>query len=285
MPSHLRNRVQSAAVAGALLGIAHAMWPDPGERSVWVYRCITTFGYGHLIGAAWFARQRMAQLRPRDIPVPLWRIFIITSIGTLLGTYAWLLHLAPGLILFFFGVSAWHVAENDLALGQAYRDEGRLPDLIRSPTGHAGALAATSVVVLAGLLTPELGWTVRLGLTWTGPSLSDVFAAVTGYHLVSWVRFMIDRIRWIRWIDADSPGRMYRALLAVHALPLAISLALLGSGDRVATAETLVFGPGLYLFWSVLHVLQTAISRTQHPTGREDLFSPSHSSPITETQS
>jgi hypothetical protein len=37
-------------------------------------------------------------------------------------------------------------------------------------------------------------------------------------------------------------------------------------GDRATSAEALVFGPGIYLFWSVLHVIQTAAARTRRQT-------------------
>ncbi|MBW2241160.1 MAG: hypothetical protein JRH01_04175 [Deltaproteobacteria bacterium] len=260
MPLRLHNRVQSIAAVSLLLGLAHTLWPDPGERSAWIYRCVTTFGYGHLIGAAWFGRRLFGTLRPPPVSPILWRAFVLTTVAVLLGVYSWSLHRAPGLILFFFGVSAWHIAENDLALGQAYRNGGRLPGLSRPWSGHLRALGVTSIVVVAGLATPELGWTPLMGFPWSGPSLSDVFAAVTGYHLVSWVRFIIDRTRWS---DDTSARRQRRDLIAVHVLPLAACLALLEIGERAAPIEALVFGPGIYLFWSVLHVLQTAVTRTR----------------------
>ncbi|MCP5056084.1 MAG: hypothetical protein GY937_05080 [bacterium] len=263
MPSHLHNRVQSAVAVGLLLGLAHAVWPDPGERSAWIYRCVTTFGYGHLIGAAWFGRRHFRALRHRTIPPGLWRGFVLTTLGASLGVYAWSLELVPGLILFFFGISVWHVVENDLALGDAYRDRGRLPNLSHRPRGHLKVLCVTSVIAFAGLATPEFGFAALLGIAWSGPSLSDLFAAVTGYHLISWVRFIVDRMRWV---DDGSARRFRRDLAAVHVLPIAACLMLLGMGDRATSAEALVFGPGIYLFWSVLHVIQTAAARMRRLT-------------------
>lgn len=282
MPSHLRNRLQSFAAVGLLLGLAHVLWPDPEERSAWIYRCVTTFGYGHLIGAAWFGRRRFGTLRPHAIPPALWRAFILITLAVLLGVYASSLRLAPGLVLLFFGVSVWHVVENDFALGDAYRHEGRLPGFSRPLNGHLKTLGVTSCVALAGLATPEFGWTTQLGVAWSGPPLSDLFAAVTGYHLVSWVRFIIDRTRWV---DDGSVRRLRRDLIAVHVLPIAACLLLLGMGDRATSVETLVFGPGIYLFWSVLHVLQTAAARTRRLT-RDDRGSDSpHPSPVMEKRS
>lgn len=263
MSLHLRNRLQSITAVGLLLGLAHALWPDPGERSAWIYRGVTTFGYGHLIGAAWFGRRRFGALRPQGIRPALWRAFVLTTIAVSLGVYASSLELAPGLVLFFFGVSVWHIAENDFALGDAYRGKGRLPAISRPSKGHSKALGVAFVVGLAGLATPEFGWTARLGVAWSGPSLSDLFAVVTGYHLISWVRFIIDRTLWV---DDGLARRLRRDLAVVHVLPVAACLMLLGMGGRATSAEALVFGPGIYLFWSVLHVLQTAAARTRRLT-------------------
>lgn len=90
----------------------------------------------------------------------------------------------------------------------------------------------------------------RLGLTF-----GDVFAASTGYHLVSWIV-----LTWHR--SANEPRRTMRLLAATHVAPIALGTACLSLETPLTAAlRQSFFAPAPYLFWSVAHVFHTLWKR------------------------
>jgi hypothetical protein len=146
-------------------------------------------------------------------------------------------------VLGLVALSVWHIAENDAAMARARLrplPPGAglgLPPL--GPVGRALSLPCTVLVLaLAYRALPDPG---RFG---------DVFSAVTLYHLVAWVAF------------ARARGASPLRLAALHAGPAALCAALwLAPEPGAAPLRAIVFSPGLYLFWSALHVVQTARAR------------------------
>jgi len=93
----------------------------------------------------------------------------------------------------------------------------------------------------------------------SGVRFGDVFSGVTLYHLVSWLVFSMDRARAV---GGEQGVRAVRRLVGVHVAPLTVCAGLLGWSDPGALVlQEALFSPAIYLFWSVLHVIQTAIVR------------------------
>lgn len=101
----------------------------------------------------------------------------------------------------------------------------------------------------AGVFLPDAGGFPR----WL--SFADLFAATTGYHLVSWIVRSVERVR----VRNDGTGAL---LIAAHAVPatlVAIGLLVDTYGARALRAA--FFAPAPYLFWSCVHVVDTWIQR------------------------
>lgn len=98
-------------------------------------------------------------------------------------------------------------------------------------------------------------------LSWL--TVADLFVATTLYHLVSWLIFFSDRIRSLSLRgEGAAAARVWRGLLGVHVPPALICGGLLFTPtDALAPARFLLFSPAIYLFWSFVHVLQTAAVR------------------------
>lgn len=92
----------------------------------------------------------------------------------------------------------------------------------------------------------------------------EVFAAPALHHLLSFLLLAGARLRSAETAPAERRALAWR-LGATHAVPLVAGGALLlgapGAGSRGAE---LMLSPGLYLFWSTLHVAQTWWSRRPH---------------------
>jgi hypothetical protein len=272
-----RNRGLTAlAVAGAL-GAAAFVFPDAARRGEVQYLCVLSLGYGHLLGALAFSRERLASCVARGVPPALFWSFVASSAASAFAVYSLALRAAPLLLLPLLAIATWHTAENDLALGRAYREGFRLPPLPRSPRHHAVSIAATAAVLLAaGLAPPWRGWIAAevpplaplLGRLPPSPlAFSDVFAAATGWHLLSWLLFLWDRARACeRDGQPQAAAALRRGLLVWHAAPIAVC-ALLAASEAapLAPLRAAVFAPGLYLYGSMLHVLQTALLRGLEP--------------------
>lgn len=325
-----RNRVVTLAWVGGCLGAFAVVYPEPLARSQAQYLFVTTLGYGHLIGAAVFARRRIAARRPREIPQPLFAALIGVSAATGFACYALAGGLYTGVFVPLLAVSVWHIVENDLCLGRAYRDGFVLGPVPRRGTGLA-ASAGTTALVLAvsqATLAPQesqiflpaaglveiahlalraaagasglfllvrgtdatqrvVGFALIAGGVLlpsrippeTGFGFSEVFFSVTLYHLVSWLVFLADRTREASRssIDAATAGTTWRRLFWVHVPPAGVCAALLWWPDPAAASiRDAVFSPATYLYWSVLHVLQTAWVRSRPSTSPHGGFPARH---------
>jgi len=169
-----RNRILSLTTVVSYLTLAHVLIADPLRRADFHYGLVITLGYGHLLGAAFFARKRFGHRLTEAMS------FTPAALGAWLGllspgsqkTLGWLCLLAGVLVLYagytlllnwsvafalpMLAVSTWHSVENDLALESTYRSRLRPGPLPRSPEIHLATLGIT-----AGLLA------------WAGASLFD----------------------------------------------------------------------------------------------------------------
>lgn len=248
-----RNRLISAGCVAAFLLLTHLLCGDPAQRARTQYRFVITLGYGHLIGALALSARRLARCLPSGVPPALLAAFAGASGLTLFAGYAWLSARAPSSLLPLLAISTWHVVENDLALARAACTQQPLGPLARALPDHLAAALATLVLLVLAAAT--------LG----GPGFGDVFSAVTLYHLVQWLVFLAARAR-----SAGVAARraLWRRLARVHGLPAIVCLGVLALDDaRAAALRHALFSPSLYLFWSVLHVLQTALARERGARG------------------
>jgi hypothetical protein len=267
----LRNRLLALALVGAFVGLLRWLAPAPAERAVWLYLVALPLGYGHLIGAAVFScapgrrSQRAAGSRW------LASAFAGSCVLSLLAIYTWALQidvLQPWVLIPMLLLSAWHIAENDLALGCAYRDALRLGGVAHTLRHHGIALVLTAGVGVAALATPEgaafsrawLGGWVRPWRPWF--MLDELASAVLLYHAVSWLIFFEARACALRPRAAIDAARLRRRVFALHAVPLALNAALY---LWLPAIHFYVAAPALYLFWSVLHAIQTAAVRGLGP--------------------
>jgi hypothetical protein len=265
-----RNRAMSLAVVVVLLGLLR--WLAPADRAVWLSLIAFPLGYGHVAGASVFARTSLPRSREPG-PARLLRSALVgSSILTIFAIYAWALRslslqpfvLTPLLLLF-----AWHIVENDLALGRAYyRDEMRLGPVARALRGHATALAVAVGVGLFAFSTREGALFSRVYFggeflpvqAWL--ALDELSSAFVLYHTLSWLFYFEDRVRVRRRTSAPEARRLRRRVLSFHAAPLAVSALLYLCAPNVH----LFFGtPAVYFFWSALHSLHTSVVRGVEP--------------------
>src|SRR5262245_53866776 len=124
-----RNRWLAFAIVGGFVALLRALAPAPAERETWLYLVALPLGYGHLIGAAVFGRRQRWSRGASASSRALATAFCGSSLVTLLALYAWALgdaRLQPLVLIPLLVLSAWHIVENDLALGRAYRNGLRL---------------------------------------------------------------------------------------------------------------------------------------------------------------
>ncbi len=219
-------------------------------------------GYGHLFGAWLFARRR-ARLIGLDTA------FAAVSLLTLLCAYTWALQvealrffvLVPMLLL-----SGWHIAENDLALGRADREQMRLGPIPRDARRHTSALGVTALLGLGALATPDGAFYLQLYFGVAPPfvltTLPELATAVLMYHAASFVLFSLERARRM---PPTAARRLRWRLFQVHALPLAANAFLYCA---LPSLHSYLAAPTLYLFFSVLHALHTAALRGVEPGHR-----------------
>jgi hypothetical protein len=178
--------------------------------------------------------------------------------------------------------------ENDLAISRAYKGGLRVGPLPRSRAHHAVSLGVTGLVVVAGSWT-ESWRELASGLRWNAGvgepvaphsdpgsaalagwlDLPDLFVLVTLHHLLSWLILLADRVRALRAAGrGGEAASLSRRLVAVHLAPaLACGLLLSIPAARVESIHLFAFGPAVYLYWSVLHVVQTSWRRGLEPRG------------------
>lgn len=296
-----RYRARTAAVVVGFLAISAMLWPDADERAVAQYRLVIALGYGHLIGAAVFSLPRMRVLVPRGVPPSWFWSFVIVSVAVAFAVYGSIARQHPAVVLAMLAISTWHVVENDRAIAHALARGGTpgplahlaaapleavgitllviiafqslLPgdaaswaggdaglQALRATTLGAGALlllrgrvATGASIVIGSIVVPDL---VRR-FAWLG--YADVFTAATLYHLVGWLVVLRDRAR------SSAPeiaSRQRSRIWALHAAPMLVcAISFVTNGAWAVAARDVLFAPAIYLFWSVLHVVQTAAVR------------------------
>ena len=240
------NRTASAAIVAAYLAASARAVPDADARASLHYAVVTAVGYGHLLGAARLPGRGLAARAS-------WALGIANAFALYALALAWL----PEVALLLLAASAWHAAENDLALGAAYANGHRPAPHARSARTLAASGAAAAAVVgaagcaLAGIPLGPLG----------ALSFGDVFAAATLHHLVSFALLLAARARAVARRDAAAGARLAARLAAWHAGP-ALALALLPfAGAGGAALRAALVAPPFYLFCSALHVAQTTWQR------------------------
>lgn len=256
-----RNRIASLLTVAVAIGGLRCVWPDAEVRNERLVFLVLGLGYGHLGGAFWFARQRLRRWFPQSASAQLVSAFLVTSAGVGFGAYRLVLMRAPSLVLLLLGVATWHVFENDVHLARSYAC-GRAAPVSRS-LGRHGLAVALSAATVAWL---GVSWIQRDGgrtLAALPPPLEftfeELFAATTLYHLVSWLAFSL---------ESASCARRRAAILASH-LP-GLWLAALASRGSQPTLAGWIFAADLYLYWSVLHVVQTLAMRGRERPVRRD---------------
>jgi hypothetical protein len=279
------NRPVSLASVAVFLLATHASLADADTRASVQYLFVVTLGYGHLLGAVLLPRARPAPASSGSSRALLVS-FLVVSALTGFAAYAWVVGRAPTLMLPLLAVSAWHTVENDLAIGRAYANGLRVGPLPRGWTHHVVSLAVTGLVVLLGTRTESWGElaqslgrsqrdraaSVTAGQTRWPPfvgrlDLPDLFVLVTLHHLLSWLILLADRVRALRAVGrGDEAARLLRLLAGVHLAPALVCVLLLAlPSPRAGSLHLFVFGPAVYLYWSVLHVVQTIWRRGIEP--------------------
>jgi len=252
-----RNRLVTAGLVAAFLLATHAQWPDPQARSERQYLFVIALGYGHLIGAAVFGRQRTRRLAPAGVSPRLFKLFVGVGVLNLFALYAWLSNVWLAFFLPLLAVSLWHIVENDLALGRAYGERLALGGLPRSREHQLAALGVTALLLALAAGSAALPGGL---LRFPGFGFGDFFSAVTLYHLVQFLVFFADRARTLP--QQAERRRLWRRIAWVHLPPALLCTALLlAPGERFGALRYAIFSPQIFLFWSVLHVAQTIAAR------------------------
>ncbi len=265
--------------------------PDPAARAELQYHAVITLGWGHLLAA-------LGPLRGVGGASWRSRVLGWCAASWAFALYALLLARWPGWVVAALAISTWHTLENEQALSRLSRGLalGPLPRRAGDHLLPLGATAAVGWLVLgtpegaalvalggglgavwleaarAACVATGLGLAfgsrpervaapllVALPLLPTGwwsawLQLSDVFVVVTLHHLLSWLLVACAELRARGW--GSGLGRW---LALTHLPPLVVCLGLLACD--VASLDPVrawLLAPGVYLFWSVLHVAQTA---------------------------
>jgi hypothetical protein len=154
-----RNRAVTVTCVCAFLVITRMLVEDPRLRAERQYLFVITLGYGHLIGAAVFARQRIADLVPGRWSHRLGGVAVGLGVLDLFVVYAWATHVSLAVFLPLLVVSIWHIVENDLALRRAYTAPMGLGPVPRWGEHQLAALAGAALLasVAQQLLSPVAG--------------------------------------------------------------------------------------------------------------------------------
>lgn len=268
-----KHRLVSALAVGVLLGGLRAVAPEGAARTHAFALLALPLGYGHLLGGLWFARRRLAARLPtRAARVPAAALALV-SVANLLALYGLALRspaAAPWVLGALLLVSLWHIAENDLALARAQPGDAASAGLAHRPRDIVLALCLVTGIAGAACATPEGAWYASRWLGADAPlrapfDLEELTSAILLYHAASWLRFAWLRARPRDPTDRGRSRRQRRDLVGVHALPLVANAVLFWSAPDV---HAQLASPALYLFWSVLHAVQTASVRVRGPAAR-----------------
>jgi hypothetical protein len=173
-------RIRGASALGALgtvLALRSLLPLEHSEQGAYLF--VTTFGYGHLLGASFGGRRASARA---DMHSRLLRgAFVVTSLASLQAAFTGVLAAAPWIVLPMLYASLWHIVENDVAIqGSARAGLSALPFprsrehhlLAGSLTGLLAALAGRSAQAPAFEGTPAaLEVAIYLLLLAPGPLL------------------------------------------------------------------------------------------------------------------
>jgi energy-converting hydrogenase Eha subunit E len=251
------------------LASMYAIEPDPVARSILHYRVVIILGYGHLIGATAGSLARRRRSGEDADSLARRTSHWLLAIALLFSLYCMALKQLPALVLPLLALATWHTVENEWALHAAYRRDHHLPPLSRDPRVQLATLTLTALVlaIAGGTLEREdigdLLPLVVLEIATTRPlaplCFGDVFAASTLFHLVGWLAFLGQRGAAQ---GPDAWNRTVRLLAWTHLPVVGLCLVLLAlPADMLMTLRGAVFSPAIYLFWSMLHVGQTVVSR------------------------
>lgn len=244
----------SIALVALYLAMAFALEPDPRARGDLHVRLVLTLGYGHLLASVVRARTHDT-VGTATRAARWWALLLAAYLA-----YAELCRRWPPLPAVLVAISAWHTIENDRAIRRCARDAPRpIAALARSWRSHA--IDAALSVALAGSAA-------AVARRVHGVDPTDVVAAFTLHHVVTWLVLMLGRAR-----EARALPSMLRRLAWLHApmaLLCAAAMGVLARGGAlpeplVAVAETLL-SPGTYLFWAAVHVAHTLLLRRRSGT-------------------
>jgi hypothetical protein len=239
----------------ALVLTLRAFAPDPGARRSWLLLAALGLGYGHQLGALCFGRRR------RVAPLTLALLATTALTGGLVFAMLLASPAAPLLLVTLALVAAWHVLENDAALGRAGAGGLRLPPLPRARALRLAPIAAAVALVGLAWQAPGLApRAVAAGLpiwlaAWTA---EEVIAALLLYHTACWLG---------RAVAATPAGRRLRTrrcavVLLVHALPLAL---MAGARELAPAVFAFAAAPPIYLLLSAAHAVHTCVERGLEP--------------------
>jgi hypothetical protein len=112
-------RIRSASAGGALLTVLVLRSALPAHAAeLGAYLCVTTFGYGHLLGASFAVRRRRGS---DDAAVKLLRAALVaTFLASVYAAFTGVLAAAPWIVVPMLYASVWHIVENDIAIGRSH---------------------------------------------------------------------------------------------------------------------------------------------------------------------
>jgi hypothetical protein len=263
--SAARARTISIALVLGFLALTHLLALEPGERAELQYRVVIAIGWGHLLAALGRRRRRGRH----D-----WRAWALgLSVASwLFALYAALLEQWPGWVVVALAISTWHTVENDRALSRAATRGLALEPLPRRPREHLLPLGATAFVGLLALGTQDGAALLSVGgvgpllptASWSGwLGLADLFVVVTLHHLLTWLLLALERLLVVAREEGRAAARpLLRWLLLTHLPPMLLcGMLAVVSSPALDPLRALLLAPGVYLFWSVLHVGQTSWAR------------------------
>ncbi|MEE3328298.1 MAG: hypothetical protein VX252_13250 [Myxococcota bacterium] len=241
-----------------------------------------------------------------------WSLLSMGTVALVYAGYLTLLKQSPGAWLPMLAISIWHTVENSENLEGFYRTKRQLTSRGDKPKSHLVSLGASVCLMAWGLILIRPDWTafalsmriltlicgatllvdprqpngrkwlglILIGagslpphwlLTRSGIDFSDLFAASILYHLVSWGVLSLEKS-----FRSDAPDHMKRDMAVIHLLPLGMILGTFAWPAPWGSAIRADFiAPTSYLFWSVIHVLQTAWLRGHSPSQRRLFRRPS----------
>jgi hypothetical protein len=299
--SAARVRTISIVLVLGFLLVTHLLAPEPGERAELQYRIVIAIGWGHLLAALGRRRRRgphdwrawalglsvsswlfalyaaLLEQWPGWVVVALaistWHTVENDRARGCAPTHGLALqplprslreHLLPLGATAFVGLLVLGTQDGSalLAMGGALAAAWPMAArVVCFATGLAlhrtpGASRAVSWLLMIGPLLPGAWWSGWLGLV-------DLFVIVTLHHLLTWLLLALERLRVLaRQGGRAAAGPLLRWLLVTHLPPMLLCGVLaVVPAPALDPLRTLVLAPGVYLFWSVLHVGQTAWAR------------------------